>query len=408
MSLMYRGYSVSEEFPALTQKVQGQPLIYLDSAASALKPKCVVDRISHYYLYESSNVHRGSHFLANLGTQNFEAARTSVAQFIGAKNAEEIIFTKGTTESINLVAWSLGQSLAKNSKIVITELEHHANFVPWQMVAKIFELRLEYVRLTLDGELDLEDLATKIKGAALLAVTHGSNTLGTVSPLKDIVKVAREHGCLILADGAQWIANRAVNVSDLDVDFYAFSSHKLFGPYGHGVLYGKKELLNKMAPYQGGGSMISTVSIEGTTFNSPPFKFEAGTPHTAGAVGLNAAIEFVNELKPDLILQHENQLVTQAMMALQEVPDLKMLGPPPGDDRLPLVSFTMKGLNASDVGFLLDQQGIAVRTGHHCTQPLLKHLGVDSTVRASFSVYNDEQDIERLVSGLLKARKMLL
>jgi cysteine desulfurase/selenocysteine lyase len=396
------------DFPAATQKVHEKKMVYLDSAASSLKPKQVVKRISDYYLNESSNVHRGAHYLANKGTEHFEEARRSIANFISASSDREIVFTKGTTESLNLVADCLGRILEPNSLFLVTTLEHHANFVPWQMTANRHHHRFAVFDVNDDGSFDFDKLEEEFKrGVSVFSFSHASNTLGCITDAKKVCMLAKKYNVITIVDGAQYVANRKVDVSDIGCDFYAFSSHKMFGPFGFGVLYGKMEILNNLPPYQGGGSMIDHVSAEKTTYNEAPFKFEAGTPHVAGAIGTHAAIKYIDDLGHKEIDNHESEVVEYCLKELKKIDDLVVYGPEAGEDRVPLVSFNINGVHASDVGTLLDQMGIAVRTGHHCTQPLMARLGVTGTVRASFSIYNSKNDVDALIGGLKKCLELL-
>ena len=400
--------NVCDQFQALSQMVNGKPLVYLDSAATTLKPTVVVDRIAQFYAFETANVHRGAHYLADLGTTHFESARHTIKEFLGAASTEEIIFTKGTTEGINIIADCYGMNfLNENDEIVITELEHHANLVPWQNLALKKKLKLKYIPVLLTGELDLTTLDQIITSKTKLVAFSGcSNTMGTFLPIELIIKKAQSVGAVTVMDAAQVVAQRQINVQQLDVDFLVFSSHKLFGPFGFGVLYGKKERLERMPPYQFGGSMISEVTFEKTTYNSLPYKFEAGTPHIAGAIGTEAAINFFTALKYDDLLQHEQDLLKYATSSLLTIPEVKIFGE--ARDKASLISFNLTGAHHSDVGQILDKQGIAVRVGHHCTQPLLKKFGLTGTIRASFSIYNTREDVDKLVEGINKAKRMLL
>ncbi|MFN7728642.1 MAG: aminotransferase class V-fold PLP-dependent enzyme [Bdellovibrio sp.] len=396
------------DFPLLTNRVRGKNLVYLDSAASGLKPWPVIERVGHFLTYQTSNVHRGAHFLSDQATTAYEQARQKVADFIHAQTAAQIIFTRGTTESVNLVAQAWGrQNLKKGDVVLLTEMEHHSNIVPWQMIAKEVGAEIRALPVTPAGELDLaraDDFFNK--NVKMVAVTHASNTLGTINDIALIAKKAHAVGALIFVDGAQMIANHAVDVQALDVDFYAFSGHKLFGPYGIGVLYGKKALLESMGPYQGGGSMISEVAFTGTTYHDIPFRLEAGTPNIEGAVGLAAAIEYVEKLGWPAIEAHESALLALATQKLSEIPEVQIVGT--AAHKVAILSFNIKGAHPSDVGQILDQENVAVRAGHHCTQPLMKVLGITGTVRASFSVFNSPADIEQLVKGVIKAKEMLL
>lgn len=397
---------IRSEFPALSQIINNHPFVYLDNAATSLKPKCVIDRITQYYSYETANIHRGAHFLADQGTVFYEEARAKIQKFINASSQKEIIFTRGTTEAINLVASSYGAEFLKpGDTILLTIMEHHSNIVPWQILAGQLKLKIEFIDIDNQGNLDWVDFQRKIPQAQLLAVTACSNTLGTMNQLKEICRLAHEKGSVVLVDGAQSIGHTPTDVQSLDCDFFVFSGHKIFGPTGIGVLYGKKEWLEKMPPYQGGGGMINEVSVHGTTFNEVPLKFEAGTPHISGAIGLGAAIDFINGIGMNYIENYENQLLDFAIDQIKKVPGVQIIGHP--QRRSGLVSFGIDGFHHSDIGQIIDQQGIAIRAGHHCTQPLMKRLGVAGTLRASFSIYNTELDIQLLCKALIKARELL-
>lgn len=400
--------SVRSQFPALTQLVHGKKLIYLDSGATTLKPQSVIDRISHFYSYETSNVHRGAHYLGDVATGHFEAARQKVADFLGASQSEEIIFVRGTTEGVNLVANSWGLSnLKTGDEILITVMEHHGNIVPWQMVAEKVGAKVVAADIHDNGELNLEDFKSKLSAKTkLVAFTASSNVLGTNTDVKLLTRLAHEAGAKVLVDGAQIVSQLPVNVQDMDCDFFVFSAHKLFGPFGFGAVYGKKAILDQMPPYQGGGSMISKVTIEKTTFNDVPTRFEAGTPHVEGAVGLHAALDFVEKIGLDKIHAYEMEILKSATEKLLAIPDVKVFGT--SSNKGAILSFNLKGAHHSDVAQILDQEGVAVRAGHHCTQPLMARLGVPGTVRASFSVYNNHEDIDALVKAVAKAREMLL
>ena len=399
------------EFPALSQEVNGKPLVYLDSAASTLKPHAVIDAISHYYAYDHSNVHRGAHALADRATAAFEAARDSVARFLsgpgGLVHREEVIWTRGTTEAINLVAQSWGgANLGRGDEVLISEMEHHANIVPWQIACERTGATLKIIPVTDSGELDLEAFETLLsERTKLLAVTHVSNVLGTVNPVVNLVQAAHGVGAKVLVDGAQAVAHIDLDLKALDADFYAFSGHKLYGPTGIGVLYGKYDLLAAMPPWQGGGEMIDRVSFEGTTFQAPPFRFEAGTPHIAGAVGLGAAIEWFMELDQEAIRIHEHASFAKMDTLLRAFPRVTVLGSAP--ERCGAASFLLDGAHPSDVGAFLDQAGVAVRTGHHCCQPLLERYGILGTVRASISMTSSESDLMGLIHALEQAKRFL-
>lgn len=402
-----KSLDVLRDFPALTQKVNGQDLIYLDTAATSLKPKSVIDRIHQFNSYQTANVHRGAHHLADQATRYYEGAREQVAKFIGAQSASEIVFVRGTTEGINLVASSLGELLATGDEILVSEIEHHANIVPWQMLAKKKNLNIKVIPMTLDGDLDFEAylklLSDRVK---VVAITHASNHLGTLVDVKKFSQAAKKFDATVVVDGAQRVGKSPVDVQSLGADFYAFSGHKMFAPFGIGALYGRKEILEKLPPYQGGGSMISRVSFLGTTFNDIPYRFEAGTPNVEGVVGLAAAIDYIESVGLEKIDAFENEITKYAYDQLAKIEGLHILGPK--GHRAALVSFNIKGIHHSDLGQILDEQGIAVRGGHHCTQPLLEKLKLTGSVRASFSIYNTESDIQKLVAGIKKAKELLL
>lgn len=405
---MYNLSEVRQHFPALQQKVNGHPLVYLDSAATTLKPDAVIKRLQEFYALEASNVHRGAHFLSDQATREFEKARKEIQTLVGAANDEEIIFTKGTTESLNLVATAYGESfLNSGDEIVLTELEHHANIVPWQNLALKKNLKIKYLTVLENGLLDEESIEKLITGRTKLVAFSGcSNIVGTFLPVEKIIAKAKSVGAVTVLDAAQLIAQKKIDAKKLDVDFLAFSAHKLFGPFGFGVLYGKKELLEKMPPYQFGGSMISEVTYEKTSYNTLPFKFEAGTPHVAGAVGTLTAIEFLKQWDMAAIFEHEQHLLKQACAQLKNIQGFKILGD--NNQKAAIISFNLQGAHHSDVGQILDKMGIAVRVGHHCTQPFLRKFGLTGTVRASFSIYNDMHDVEKLVNGVEKAQRMLI
>ena len=408
MSVEFPLEKVRADFPAIGQKINNGSLIYLDSAASSLKPKAVIERLSDFYSLESSNVHRGVHSLSATATTHFEQARQVVQKFLNAKSESEVIWTRGTTESLNLVAQTWGRKhLKAGERILVSEMEHHSNIVPWQMIAEQTGAEVLALPVTDTGDIDLE-VYTKLlsENVKLVAVTHCSNTLGTINPVKEMARLAHEHGAVISIDGAQSAPCLPVDVQDLDCDFYAFSAHKTFGPFGMGVLYGKREILEELPPYQGGGSMISEVTLAKTTYNDIPFRFEAGTPHVAGALGLATALEYIDGLGREKIERHEREVLSYAIETLREVEGFTPLAQP--KDQVAILSFTVKGTHANDVGEILDQMGIAVRVGHHCTQPLMKRFGVTATTRASFSIYNGRDDVDRLKEGLLKARKLLV
>ena len=391
--------SVRAEFPLIANN----EVVYLDNAATTQKPQAVIDAMSAYYRQDNSNVHRAAHKLAGRATQNFEDARESLRRFINAVTREEIIFTAGTTESINLVAQSWrSANLKTGDEILITLLEHHSNIVPWQMLAARTGATLVACNVTPAGEIDRPDFTAKLSAKTrLVAVGHVSNALGTVNPIEEIISEAHSAGAVVLIDGAQAVGHMPIDVQALDADFYAFSGHKMFGPTGIGVLYGRHALLDAMPPWQGGGEMIETVSIENTTFNSLPYKFEAGTPNIADAIGLGAAVTYIEALDRVQIQHHEDQLLRLATSAISQLPGVNIIGT--SDHKSGVLSFSVDGAHPGDIGTLLDQQNVAVRVGHHCAMPLMTHFKLPGTVRASFSLYNDTADLDRFVAALSKA-----
>ena len=397
------------QFPALSQEVNGKPLVYLDSAASTLKPQAVIDAISHYYAFDHSNVHRGAHALADRATAAFEAARDTVARFLsgpgGMVRREEVIWTRGTTEAINLVAQSWGSAnLGPGDEVLISEMEHHANIVPWQLACERTGASLKVIPVTDAGELDLEAFEALLsERTKLLAVTHVSNVIGTVNPVADLVREARGVGAKVLIDGAQAVAHIDLDLKALDADFYVFSGHKIYGPTGIGVLYGRGSLLETMPPWQGGGEMIDQVAFEGTTFQEPPFRFEAGTPHISGAVGLGAAISWFMTLDHKGRRAHEHAVLTELDEMLGAFEGATVLGS--RKNRCGAVSFSLANAHSSDAGALLDQEGVAVRTGHHCCQPLMRRYGLDGTLRASLGVINTIADVASLALALKKVNR---
>lgn len=391
---------IRKDFSVLDQKLNGHPLVYLDNAASSQMPNQVADRLDHYHRYEHSNVHRGIHSLSQKATNAFEEARVKVKELINAADSDEIVYTSGTTDSINLVANSYGLiNFKKGDEIILSEMEHHANIVPWQMIAQKTGAVIKVIPVTDQGELDMDAykglLSTKTK---MVAVVHVSNALGTVNPVKKIAELAHESGALVLIDAAQSVPHKKIDVQDLDADFIAFSAHKMCGPTGFGILYGKMDLLEAMPPYRGGGDMIDKVSFEETTYNRVPFRFEAGTPPIASAIGLSSAIDYLNDIGMSSIEEHENQLVEYMMDRLLAIDGLQLIGE--AKERASLASFVVGDIHASDVGMILDKQGIAIRTGHHCAQPILKRFKVPATARASLSFYNTKEDIDRFIDGI--------
>jgi len=391
---------IREEFPILHQEVNGKPLIYFDNAATNQKPKRVIDALSYHYEHDNANIHRGIHTLAERSTAAFEDTRRIVAEFIGANETEEIIFTKGTTESINLVASSFGRKfLNEGDEVVISAMEHHSNIVPWQMICEERGATVKVMPINQAGEIILEEAAKVItEKTKLIAFNQASNTLGSVNPVKELVKLAKSVGAKVLVDGAQATSHLDVNVKDMDVDFYAFSAHKMYGPTGLGVLYGKRDILEKIPPYQGGGEMIKDVSFEKTTYNDIPYKFEAGTPDIANVIALKEAIAFIKEYGKENIAAHEAELLAYGTEKLKEIEGLRIIGE--AKEKVSVISFEVEGIHHFDLGMWLDAKGIAVRTGHHCTQPLMDFYCVEGTTRASFSVYNTIEEIDHFVVAL--------
>jgi cysteine desulfurase / selenocysteine lyase len=393
------------QFPILSRSVRGKPLVYLDNGATTQKPEAVLQAIDAYYRQCNSNVHRGAHYLSDEATSRFESARQTVADFLNATR-EEIIWTRGTTESINLVASCFGASLRAGDEIIISTLEHHSNIVPWQMLCARSGAVLKVIPMHPDGSLDIDAYRALLNDRTrMVALTHVSNALGTVNPVAEMIRDARQAGAATLIDGAQAVSHFPVDVRALDCDFYVFSGHKLFGPTGIGVLYGRRELLEAMPPWLGGGEMIETVSFEHSTWNQLPYKYEAGTPNIAGAIGLGAAIQWLQAQNRSKLAAHEAALLKEATRRAEAFDGLRLIGTAPG--KVAVMSFLLDGAHPHDVGQLLDQQGVAVRTGHHCTMPLMNCLGIPGTVRASFSIYNDSTDIERLFSALDKVKTFL-
>ena len=397
--------AVRRQFPVLAQRPYGKRLAFLDSGATSQKPQAVIDAVTRFYDRDNSNVHRGVYDLAERATAAFEGARKKIARYIGAE-PREVIFTRGTTEGVNLVAQSWGRvNVGQGDEILVTGMEHHSNIVPWQILAAEKGAKLTVVPVDDEGRVHLADFDRLIgPRTRIVAVTHVSNALGTVNPVKEIVALAHARGVPVLVDGAQAMPHMRVDVRDLDADFYVFSGHKMFGPTGIGVLYGKARLLEAMPPWQGGGDMILSVSFEGTKFNTIPYKFEAGTPDAAGAVGLGAAVDWLEGLDREGAEAHERDLLAYATRRLQEIPGLRIIGTAPG--KAAVVSFVMEGVHPHDVGTILDREGVAVRAGHHCAQPLMERFGVPATVRASMALYNTREDVDQLVAGLRRVREM--
>lgn len=395
------------EFPALGIEVHGKPLVYLDNAATTQKPRAVLDRIVRYYEQENANVHRGVHALSQIATEAYEGARARIASFLRASGPDEIVFTRGTTESINLVAHGFARSvLGPGDEIVITHLEHHSNIVPWQLAAEATGAVVRVVPIDEDGTVDFDAYLDLLGSRTrIVSVSHVSNSLGTVNPVERFVRAAHEHGIPVLVDGAQAVAHAPVDVRALDVDYYCLSGHKMFGPTGIGALYGKAEALDRLPPWQGGGDMIASVSFAGTTYAAPPLRFEAGTPHIEGAVGLAAAIDFLGAVDRDAAAAHEAELVRYAHERLASIPGIRFIGTSP--HKTAVVSFLVGSLHPYDVGTLVDRFGVAVRTGHHCTEPVMARYGIPGTVRASFALYNTKADVDALVEAVDRARRLL-
>ncbi|GGF31496.1 cysteine desulfurase [Echinicola rosea] len=397
---------IREEFPVLDQEVNGRPLIYMDNAATTQKPKKVLEALSAYYTHDNSNIHRGAHTLADRATRSFEKTRTYCKEFLHSAEEEEIIFTKGTTEGINLVAATYGRKfIGKGDEIIISTLEHHSNIVPWQMLCEETGATLKIIPINDKGELIMEEfdklLSEKTK---MVAVVHASNALGTINPVKEIIDKSHKVGAKVLIDGAQSSAHLDIDVQALDCDFFVMSAHKIYGPTGLGVLYGKREVLEAMPPYQGGGEMIKEVTFEKTTFNEIPFKFEAGTPNIGDVIAFQMALEFVNKLGKTNIRKHEEDLLHHAEHQLKDIKGFIPVGT--ADQKLSVLSFLIKDMHPFDVGMMLDAAGIAVRTGHHCTQPLMNRFNIEGTVRASFSVYNTKEEVDKLCESVRKIAKL--
>ena len=397
---------IRDEFPILDQKINGEDLIYLDNAASTQKPKSVINAIKDYYENDHSNVHRGVHTLSVRATEAYENARVKVAEFLNSPNVHQIIFTKGTTDSINLIASSVTNLVQKDDEILITSMEHHSNIVPWQELCKRTGAVLKVIPINKNGELLIDEYANMISSRTkIISIVHLSNTLGTINPVEDIIEVAKSHDVITVIDGAQAAGHLPIDVQKLDCDFYLFSGHKIFGPTGIGVLYGKENILNEIDPYQFGGEMILKVTFEETTYNDLPHKFEAGTPNIAGAVGIGASIDFINGLDRDLAHQHEMSLHDYALEKLEKIEGVRIIGN--ASNKSAIISFVIDGLHPHDIGTIINQKGIAVRTGHHCTMPLMDFYRVPGTVRASFSIYNNHSEVDKLIDAIKLAIKML-
>ena len=398
--------AIRRDFPALHQKVHGKPLVYLDNAATTQKPKPVIDALVQFYRLDCSNVHRGVHALSDRATKAYEGARMTVKQFINARSEREIVFVRGSTEAINLVMNSFARPRVKSGgEILISALEHHSNIVPWQLLAEYTGSRLVVVPINDAGELIIEEFERRLSPqTALVAVAHVSNALGTVMPVREIVRMAHERNIPVLVDGAQAVAHVGVDVQELDCDFYVFSGHKVFGPTGIGVLYGREELLDGMPPYQAGGDMIRSVTFEKTTYNELPYKFEAGTPHIAGAIGLATALEYLSRVGIRRMAAHERELLAYGTELLSAIPGLRILGT--AGEKVGVLSFVLDGVHPHDVGTVLDRDGIAVRTGHHCAQPVMDRFGVPATTRASLALYNSKAELDALAKGIHRVQKL--
>lgn len=397
--------NIRKDFPILDTEIEGRKLIYLDNAATSLTPNQVVETIDYMYHNLKANVHRGVHTLSQLATDRQEATREKVREYINATSTEEIIFTRGTTEAINLVAATFGENFAHGDEIIITAMEHHANIVPWQLLQRNKRLRLRVVPINERGEVKLpefEDLFTE--NTRFVAISHVSNVLGTVNPVKEMIEIAHRHGVPVLIDGAQAVSYMNIDVQDLNADFYAFSAHKMYGPTGVGVLYGKKKYLEMMPPYQGGGEMIGTVTFEKTTFAKLPYKFEAGTPDFVGIAAFGTALDYIKNIGIENIAEHEDRLMKVATEGLMKIPGMKIFGT--SENKSAVISFLVNDINSYDMGTILDKLGIAVRTGHHCAEPLMRTLGIEGTVRASFGVYNTMEEVEQFVAAVERVAKM--
>ncbi len=403
---MFDVNKIREQFPILKRKVNDKDLVYFDNGATTQKPQSVIDAVSNYYQEENANVHRGVHFLSGLATDKFEATRKTIQQFISAKHNHEIIFTKGTTDSINLVANGFRSLLKKGDEIIISELEHHSNIVPWQMCCEISGSTLKVIPLLDNGSLDMENFNNLLsENTKLVAVSHVSNTLGTINPIKEIIEKSHLIGAKVLIDGAQAASHICLNMQELDADFYCFSAHKMYGPTGVGVLYGKEEILNTLPPYQGGGEMIKEVSFEKTTYASLPYKFEAGTPNIGGVIAFKSSIDFIRELGVKNITKYEDGLLQYATSEILKIEGARLYGT--SKNKSGIISFNIKGIHPYDIGTIVDKMGIAIRTGHHCTQPIMKRYNIPGTVRISLAVYNTKTEVDICIGAIKKAQEML-
>lgn len=395
-----------EQFPTLKLEVNGKPLVYFDNGATSQKPNSVIKVIQKYYESENANIHRGVHYLSQVATDLYETSRKTIQSYINANSSDEVIFTKGTTDCINLVAFSFGETLKKGDEIIISAMEHHSNIVPWQMLCERKGCVLKVIPINKKGELIFDEYVALLSDKTkLVSITHISNALGTINPIKNIIEKAHSFGAKVLIDGAQSMQHMKIDVQELDCDFFAFSAHKIFGPTGVGVLYGKEEVLNNMPPYQGGGDMIAKVSFEKTTYNELPYKFEAGTPNIAGVIGTGAAFEFLNSLDMELIQKHEEELLHYAHSQLSLIDGIQFIGE--AKEKASVISFVIDGVHPFDIGTLLDKQGIAVRTGHHCAQPVMEFFNIPGTIRASFAFYNTIEEIDLFIKALKRGLNML-
>jgi cysteine desulfurase/selenocysteine lyase len=393
---------IRRDFPILKLKVHAKPLVYLDNAATTQKPSLVLDTVGRYYTFENANIHRGVYTLSQRATAQHDEARRKVQKFINAPRPQEIIFTRGTTESVNLVAQSFGRSTLKpGDQVILSALEHHSNIVPWQLLRDQIGISIRVIPMSDSGELILEEYERLLsERTKIVAITHLSNALGTINPVREMTQMAHRVGARVLIDGAQWVAHFPLDVREIDADFYAFSGHKMFAPTGIGVLYGKFDLLDAMPPYQGGGDMISSVTFEKTTYNDLPYKFEAGTPHISGAIGLGAAIDYIGEMGFDGLIPYEHGVFAYAHQVLGEIPGLRIVGT--AREKASVLSFTLENIHPHDIGTILDGEGVAVRTGHHCCQPVMDRLGIPATARASFCAYNTREEVDALAAGIRK------
>ena len=403
---MFDVNKIREQFPLLKRKVNDKDLVYFDNGATTQKPQSVIDAVSNYYQEENANVHRGVHFLSGLATDKFEETRNTIQQFIGAKHNHEIIFTKGTTDSINLVANGFRSLLKKGDEIIISELEHHSNIVPWQMCCELSGATLKVIPLLDNGSLDMENFNNLLsKNTKLVAVSHVSNTLGTINPIEEIIEKSHTVGAKVLIDGAQAASHICLNMHELDADFYCFSAHKMYGPTGVGVLYGKEEILNTLPPYQGGGEMIKEVSFEKTTYASLPYKFEAGTPNIAGVIAFKSAIDFIREVGVENIAKYEAELLQYATSEILKIKGVKIYGT--SKNKSAIISFNIEGIHPYDIGTIVDKMGIAIRTGHHCTQPIMTRYNIPGTARISLATYNTKAEVDSCIHAIKKAQEML-